>query len=84
MQRCSTRTLYLADHRQHIGSVLISKGLNGRDGTLASLSELRAAQGNTTGFSSSQSRLGTRADHCSLFLGKRCEKVQNERVYVGA
>ena len=37
MQRRSTRTLYLADHRQHIGSVLISKGFNGRGGTFCEL-----------------------------------------------
>jgi hypothetical protein len=79
MQRPSTRTLYIADHR-HIGSVLISKGLNGHDGTLASLGKLRATQGDTTGFGSRQSGLGARTDHRSLLFGQSGQQVQDERI----
>src|SRR5215471_6344131 len=73
VQRLSTGTLYLTDHRQHISGVLVSEGLDGCDGTLASLSELRAAQSDATGLSSSQSGLCTRTNHCSFLLGQRGE-----------
>src|SRR5262249_48590043 len=84
MQRRSTRTLYLADHRQHIGSVLISKGLDGRDGTVASLGELRATQGDATVFRSRQSGLGASTDHRSFLFGQSSEQVEDERIDIWA
>jgi hypothetical protein len=84
MQRRTASPPYLADDRQYIGRVLIGERFDGRDGALACFRELRPSELHAARLRRCQRRLRPCANHRPLFLSKRSEQVQDERVYVRA
>jgi hypothetical protein len=74
--------LYLANDRQHVGRVTVRLGLYCAYSDFPRLGKLGTSELHAASLGPRQCVSRPRGDHRALFLGKRCEQVQDKRINV--